>query len=100
VDVTLPVAANTKDRKDEPKTITVAINRDGVAYLGTTPKPNRQELVPEVKERLQELPDGEKIVYLKADEQLLYSEVMAVMDLLREAGVEEIALIATQQAGA
>jgi len=34
------------------------------------------------------------MVYLKADEGLPYSEVMKVMDLLREAGVEDLALIA------
>jgi biopolymer transport protein ExbD len=61
--------------------------------------PNRADLVPQVKERLEDLPEGQKIVYLKADEQLEYSEVMAVMDLLREAGVEEIALIAEQRTG-
>jgi biopolymer transport protein ExbD len=34
------------------------------------------------------------MAYLKADDALAYSEVMKVMDLLREAGVEEVALIA------
>ena len=37
------------------------------------------------------------IVYLKADKDLEYGEVMKVMDLAREAGVEEIALIAEQK---
>jgi biopolymer transport protein ExbD len=63
VDVKLPIASNTKERKDEQKTIIVAIKKDGT-------------------------------VYLKADSDLEYSEVMKVMDLLREAGVEEVALIA------
>ena len=43
--------------------------------------------------------EGQKIVYLKADQELEYGEVMKVMDLLREAGVEEIALIAEQRTG-
>jgi biopolymer transport protein ExbD len=99
VDVKLPTAGNTKERKDEQKTITVAIKKDTTTFLGGTPMPNRADLVPQVKERLEDLPEGQKIVYLKADEQLEYSEVMAVMDLLREAGVEEIALIAEQRTG-
>jgi biopolymer transport protein TolR len=99
VDVKLPVAGNTKERKDEQKTITVAIKKDTTTYLGGTPMTNVAELVPQVKERLEDLPEGQKIVYLKADEQLAYSEVMKVMDLLREAGVEEIALIAEQRTG-
>lgn len=100
VDVKLPVAQNTKERKDQPKSVTVAIKKDGTTYLNGIVKQNRAELVPEVKDRLEEMPEGEKIVYLKGDVELTYSEVMAVMDLLREAGVEEIALIAEQRAGA
>ena len=37
------------------------------------------------------------MIYLKADDQLPYSEVMKVMDLCREAGVEEVALIAERK---
>jgi biopolymer transport protein ExbD len=99
VDVKLPTAGNTKERKDEQKTITVAIKKDSTTYLGGTPMTNVAELVPQVKERLEDLPEGQKIVYLKADQELAYSEVMKVMDLLREAGVEEIALIAEQKTG-
>ena len=44
------------------------------------------------KERLADMPEGSKVVYLKADEGLDYSEVMKVMDFVREAGCEEIAL--------
>ena len=99
VDVRLPIAGNTKERKDEQKTITVAIKKDSVTYLGGTPMPNQLDLVPQVKERLENLPEGQKIVYLKADQELEYGEVMKVMDLLREAGVEEIALIAEQRTG-
>ena len=99
VDVRLPTAGNTKERKDEQKTITVAIKKDSTTYLGGTSLTNQLDLVPQVKERLEDLPEGQKIVYLKADQELEYGEVMKVMDLLREAGVEEIALIAEQKTG-
>jgi biopolymer transport protein TolR len=94
VDVKLPEASNTKERKDEPKTITVAIKADKTVYLGSQPLTNRADLVPQLKERLEDLAEGDRLVYLKADNTLAYSEVMAVMDLCREAGVEELALIA------
>jgi biopolymer transport protein TolR len=102
VDVKLPTAGNTKPRKDEQKTIVVAIKNDvdKTTYLGSLPMPNRAELVPQIKERLEDLPEDQKMVFLKADKELPYSEVMKVMDLLREAGVEEIALIAEQRTGA
>ena len=98
VDVRLPVASNTAERKDEQKTITVAIKRDSTTYLNGIAVPNRPELVPQVKERLEDAPEGSKIVFLKADSDLPYAEVMKVMDDLREAGVEEIALIAEPRA--
>src|SRR5688572_9377423 len=97
VDVNLPAAGNTKERKDEPKTIVVALKKDLTTYLGSTKIENRADLIPQVRERLEDLPDGAKMVYLKADEELPYSEVMKVMDLCREAGVEEVALIAEQK---
>ena len=97
VDVKLPQAVNSKERKDEPKSIVVAIKKDSTTYLGGTKLENQAELLPQVKERLQDLPEGARMIYLKADEQLPYSEVMKVMDLCREAGVEEVALIAERK---
>jgi len=97
VDVRLPVAGNTKEKKDEPKTIVVAVKKDGTTYLSGSKLDSQAELLPLVKERLQDLPEGARIIYLKADEGLPYSDVMKVMDLVREAGVEEIALIAEQK---
>jgi biopolymer transport protein ExbD len=94
VDVVLPQAGNTKERKDEPKSIMVAIKKDSTTYLSGKKLDNQAELLPQVKERLQDLPEGSRMAYLKADDALPYSEVMKVMDLLREAGVEEVALIA------
>ena len=95
VDVTLPQAGNTKERKDDPKTIIVAVRKDTATFLNGVRVDNPEaELTGQVKQRLEELPEGGKIVFLKGDEGLPYSEVMKVMDLCRAAGVEEVALIA------
>ena len=58
---------------------------------------NQAELLPKVKEKLQDLPEGSRMIYLKADDALPYAEVMKVMDLVREAGAEEVALIAERK---
>jgi biopolymer transport protein TolR len=98
VDVKLPNANNTKDRGNEPTTITVALTKDARTYLGGTVLDNPDaELIPQLREKLEEMPPGDHLVYLKADQDLAYSEVMKVMDLCREAGVEEVALIAEQK---
>jgi biopolymer transport protein ExbD len=97
VDVKLPQAGNTKERKDEPKSIVVAVKKDTTTYLGTQKLDDQNQLQPLIKERLQDLPEGSRMIYLKADDQLPYAEVMKVMDLCREAGVEEVALIAERK---
>ena len=99
IEVKLPEAGNTKDRKEEEKTIIVAIRNDAQksTYLGGTVYTDPALLVKEIKSRLEELPDGSKMIYLKADETLEYAKVMEVMNLVREAGVEEISLIAEKK---
>jgi biopolymer transport protein ExbD len=97
VDVKLPQAGNTKERKDEPKSIVVAVKKDKTTYLGTQRLDDQNQLQPLIKERLQDLPEGSRMIFLKADDALPYSEVMKVMDLVREAGVDEVALIAERK---
>jgi len=97
VDVKLPQAGNTKERKDEPKSIVVAVKKDKTTYFGTQRLDDQNQLQGLIKERLQDLPEGSRMMYLKADDALPYSEVMKVMDLCREAGVEEVALIAERK---
>ena len=98
VDVRLPDAGNTLDRENEPKTIVVAVRKDTTTFLGSERLDNPEaELVGKLRERLKDLTEGERLMFLKADQDLAYSEVMKVMDLCREAGVEEVALIADQK---
>ena len=96
VDVKLPSAGNTKERNDQ-KTIEVAIKQDTTTFLKGLKLDRQKDLVEKLKEALEERADTQKLVYLKADNQLPYEEVMKVMDLCREAGVEEVALIAEQK---
>ena len=97
VDVKLPRAGNTEERKDQPKIPTVAVRKDTTVYLGTDRLDNQASLLPLLKERVRDMAEGTRMIYLKADEELPYSEVMKVMDLAREAGVEEVALIAERK---
>jgi biopolymer transport protein ExbD len=93
VDVTLPKAGNTKERKDDPKSIVVAVKKDGTTFLNGVKVDNPdQDLTAQIRERLEEVQD--KVIYLKGDEGIAYAEVMRVMDLCRAGGVEEVALIA------
>ena len=97
VDVVLPQAGNIHDREDAPQIPVVAVRKDLTTYFGSEKLDSQAALLPMLRERIQDMDEGTKLVYLKADEELPYSEVMKVMDLCREAGVEEIALIAEQK---
>ena len=94
IDVNMPVAANTVDRKEDPKFITVAVRLDKVTFFNGQPLDKQEQLLPLLQEGLEDIPEGERMVYLKGDEALTYGEIMNIMDLCREAGAEEIALIA------
>jgi biopolymer transport protein TolR len=96
VDVKLPSAGNVKERNDQ-KTIEVAIKKDTTTFLKGLKLDRQEELVDKLKEALEERADTQRLVYLKADNELPYEEVMKVMDLCRAAGVEEVALIAEQK---
>ncbi len=97
VDVVLPKALNSREKQDTPKSVVVAVKRgnpDNTLYLNSIKLPNGEDdLRPQLREKIDELPDTDKVVYLKADSELPYSDVMRVMDLCREAGAEEVALI-------
>jgi biopolymer transport protein ExbD len=98
IDVKLPKAGNTKERKDEPKTIIIAVKKDGTTFLNGVKVENpEQELVNQVRDRLEEVQD--KVIYLKGDEGATYAQMMGVMDMCRAGGVEEVALIAEQKVG-
>jgi len=97
VDVTLPPATNTKERKDNDNSIVVAIRKDSSTYFGSKRVDNLSELTSLVKQKLEDVPEDQKILFLKADNELEYGEVMKVMDLCREAGIEEVALIAEKK---
>jgi biopolymer transport protein TolR len=94
VDVKLPKASNSDEKPDSQKTVVVAVKKDMTLYLGGKRLDNGEsELKPLLQAKVDELPDTDKVVFLKADIELPYSEVMKVMDWCREAGAEEVALI-------
>jgi biopolymer transport protein ExbD len=98
VDVALPKAENSKEKADNPKNVTVAVTVKGRTYLnGIEAENSANGLLPKLRELVEGLPDTGKVVYLKADVELPYKDVMSVMDFCREAGAEEVALIAEKK---
>ena len=96
VPVKLPVAGNTSDKPETQDQTIVAIGRDKTMYLNAKPV-QEQDLATRVNELLEN--KKEKTVVIRADEEVEYSAVMAAMDQLRQAGVEDIGLITDPKKG-
>jgi biopolymer transport protein TolR len=90
VAVKLPTAANTVDKPETQDQTVVAIGKNKELYVNAKPV-TEQELATRINEILEN--KKEKVVLIKADEEVEYSAVMAAMDQLRQAGIEDIGLV-------
>ena len=90
VNVKLPVAGNTTDKPETQDQTVVAISRDKTMYLNAKPV-QEGDLATKINELLEN--KKEKVVLIKADEEVEYGAVMAAMDSLRQAGIEDIGLV-------
>ena len=97
VTLKLPTAENTVDKPEVQGQTVVAIGRDKTMYLNSKQIPE-SDLGRKVNEYLESQKD--KVVIIRADEEVEYSAVMAAMDQLRQAGVEDIGLITERKKGA
>jgi biopolymer transport protein TolR len=90
VAVKLPTAANTVDKPETQDQTVVAIGKNKEMYVNAKPV-TEGELATRINEILEN--KKEKVVLIKADEEVEYGAVMAAMDSLRQAGVEDIGLV-------
>ncbi|MBP7570624.1 MAG: biopolymer transporter ExbD [Acidobacteria bacterium] len=90
VDVRLPQATNSADKPETQDQTVIAIAADRRLYLNAVPirEDDLRQKVTEVLETKKE-----KIVLIKADVDAPYSSVMAAMDRLREAQIENVGLV-------
>ena len=95
VPVELPPAVNSTDTPDTSDQTIVNIDRQGELYVNSLPVTEAQ-----VVDRVKGALEGKKehIVYLKGDRETKYGQIMKMMDALRAAQIESVALI-TERAG-
>ena len=94
VDVQLPRASNTVDKPETQEQTDGAITADKRIYLNSQPV-REEELTQKVTESLES--KKEKTVLIKGDEDAPYSAIMATMDKLRAAAIENIGLVAEKR---
>ncbi|HKE86044.1 MAG TPA: biopolymer transporter ExbD [Vicinamibacterales bacterium] len=96
VSVKLPQATNTKEKPDTQDQTVLAIDANKRLYLNAVPV-QKDDLRRRVEEVLENKKD--KIVIIKADQDVEYSAVMDAMDQLRASGIEDMGLITDPRAG-
>ncbi len=90
VSMKLPTANNATDKPQSAEQTIVAIAANKAMYVNAKQVPEQ-----ELGTRVQELVESktEKIVIIRADQDVEYGAVMAAMDQLRQVGIEDIGLI-------
>jgi biopolymer transport protein TolR len=90
VPVTLPKATNTADKPETQQQTVLAVDARDRFYVNGIEVP-RAEMADRVKAALEE--KTERIVLIRGDTDATYRAIMAAMDDLRKAGIEDIGLI-------
>jgi len=90
--VDLAITNNAREMKEADKddAIVVAVTRDGSIFLNNT-KIQKDDITGQVKDRLTNRLD--KTVYVKSDARAKYGDVVAVVDEIRSAGVDQLGLL-------
>ena len=91
VPLTLPPALNASPKPDTADQLVVSIDSSGYFYVnavGPIPQDEVPQRVTEVMEQ-----KGTKIVFLKGDQDASYGAIMEMMDSLRRAQIDQVALI-------
>ena len=97
VAINLPVAANSADKPDTgDQTTVVHVDAQGQFYVNALPV-TAADLGARVRNALDE--KKQKVVYLKGDTDAPYRAVMQMMDALRDAQIESVALITERPGG-
>ena len=96
VDVKLPLASNSSDKPETQEQTVVAVTASRGLFLNGLPirEDDLRTQISVVMENVKE-----KIVLIKGDENAPYSAIMAVMDRVREANIENIGLITEKKTG-
>jgi biopolymer transport protein TolR len=93
--VKLPETVNYQEQPEPGKITEITLQQDGSIFLDNKVI-EQSDLVAKVIAILEDSPDEEKKVLLKADINLEYGRVVDIMDLLKNAEIEVIGLVSEQ----
>jgi biopolymer transport protein ExbD len=97
VPLTLPEADNASPKPDTSDQTVVSVDGSGYFYVNAVGPISKED----VPKRLQDIFEqkGQKIVFLKGDTDAPYGAIMDIMDALRKAQIDTVALITERKKG-
>lgn len=90
VSVQLPITTNPDKKPDNPNQVIISIKDDSTIYIEQNWVP-KSDFLGQLKEMHERSPGKE--ILIKGDARLQYKEVKKVMDMINEAGFENVGLI-------
>jgi biopolymer transport protein TolR len=96
VELTLPNARNTAEKPDTSDQTTVFVDAQSKLYINAI-EMSESALIARLTDILSDKAD--KVVYLKGDKDAPYGAIMKMMDALRGAKIDSVALIAEKPGG-
>jgi biopolymer transport protein ExbD len=96
VNLRLPIAANSVEKPETQDQTVLAIDKDRRFYVNSVQIPQS-----DLRRRIDEVLESktQKLVIIKADEDVEYGAVMDAMDELRLSGIEDMGLITERRGG-
>ena len=96
---TLPRSANPENRPEGPDEVRLGIDKDGKFYLdlGSGPRVITDQELPSRLEALYETRTKDKILFLKADQNIEFGRVQQAIEIARQAGVRVVGAITEQK---
>jgi biopolymer transport protein TolR len=100
VQLTLPDASNSNPKPDTSDQTVVSVDASGLLYVNAMGPIQQADVVKRLQDTFEQ--KGQKLVYLKGDTDAPYGAIMDMMDALRKAQIDQVALITEKkkQAGA
>jgi biopolymer transport protein TolR len=102
VSVTLP--RDLRNPEEDPAiiketSVVVAITQDGQLYIGKK-RIDKEALKAEVDQKMANKEPAERIVYIRSDVNANYGQVVETINLIRDAGIDQIGLVADKKKAA
>ena len=95
---TMPEGEHMKARKDDPERTSLGIDLQGNYYLNKEPVRQKADLLPLLEAEFKKHPD-DKVLFLKADKNVKYGEILKAYEIAKKAGAFVIAAVAECKPG-